>query len=80
MLKTIRKIFLLPLLLACCLKAHAGTPDTIRIVFIGDVMSHGPQVTAALRSAPPADGTKRVLELIEEVQGKSSAGSQKGVR
>ena len=50
MLKTIRKIFLLPLLLACCLKAHAGTPDTIRIVFIGDVMSHGPQVTAALRS------------------------------
>lgn len=25
-------------------------------------------LTAALRSAPPADGTKRVLELIEEVQ------------
>ena len=38
------------------------------------------RLTAALRSAPPADGTKRVLELIEEVQGKSSAGSQKGVR
>ena len=50
MLKTIRKTCLLPLLLACCLRAHAGTPDTIRIVFIGDVMSHGPQVTAALRS------------------------------
>lgn len=74
MLKTIRKIFLLPLLLACCLKAHAGTPDTIRIVFIGDVMSHGPQVTAALRSGgnrnDPADFDyssyfKHILPRIE---------------
>lgn len=29
------------------------------------------QLTAALRDAPPADGTKRVLEMIEEVQRKA---------
>ena len=50
MLKTSRKTILLTLLLACCLRAYAAPPDTIRIVFIGDVMSHGPQVSAALRS------------------------------
>jgi len=50
MLKSSRKILLFLLLLSCCLKAHAIHPDTIRIVFIGDVMTHGPQVTAALRS------------------------------
>ncbi|MGN0971272.1 MAG: glycosyltransferase, partial [Aristaeellaceae bacterium] len=26
------------------------------------------QLTAALHAAPPADGTRRVLEMIEEVQ------------
>ena len=26
------------------------------------------QLTAALHAAPPADGTERVLEMIEEVQ------------
>ena len=50
MIKTLRKTILIALLAACCMNAHAGRPDTIRIVFIGDVMSHGPQVTAALRS------------------------------
>jgi len=59
MLKTSRKTILLTLLLACCLRAYAAPPDTIRIVFIGDVMSHGPQVSAALRSGgnrnDPAD-------------------------
>lgn len=50
MIKTFRKTILTVLLLTCCLKAHAARPDTVRIVFIGDVMSHGPQVTAALRS------------------------------
>ncbi|MBR1539379.1 MAG: CapA family protein [Bacteroidales bacterium] len=50
MIKTFRKTILPVLLLSCCLKAQAARPDTIRIVFIGDVMSHGPQVTAALRS------------------------------
>ena len=49
MLKSLRKTILLSLLLASCLRAYAGPPDTIRIIFIGDVMSHGPQVTAALR-------------------------------
>ena len=28
------------------------------------------ELTEALRKAPPADGTKRVLELIEEIQKK----------
>ena len=27
------------------------------------------QLTEALKNAPPADGTKRVLEMIEEIQG-----------
>ncbi len=39
--------------------ALAGSPDTARIVFIGDVMSHGPQAAAALRAGgdrnDPAD-------------------------
>ena len=34
----------------------ARDADTVRIVFIGDVMSHGPQVTAALK--PGGDRTK----------------------
>lgn len=42
----------LPVLLTLLLIAggiHARQADTVRIVFIGDVMSHGPQVTAALK-------------------------------
>ena len=54
-----RKLPLLLLCLAQALTILAAQPDTIRIVFIGDVMSHGPQVTAALRPggnpAHPAD-------------------------
>ena len=41
------------LLLACCLVMSrtdaTAQADTVRLVFIGDVMSHGPQVTAALK-------------------------------
>ena len=47
------------MLLALGLPAAARQPDTVRVVFVGDVMSHGPQVTAALRHggnpANPAD-------------------------
>ncbi|MBQ4221186.1 MAG: CapA family protein, partial [Bacteroidales bacterium] len=50
---------LLLMLLALGLPAAARQPDTVRVVFVGDVMSHGPQVTAALRHggnpANPAD-------------------------
>lgn len=59
MLKTLRKPLLLLLVLATALPALAGRRDTLRLVFIGDVMSHGPQITAALRHggnpADPAD-------------------------
>ena len=48
--KSFRKTLLLLAALSACLTARAGRPDTLRIVFIGDVMSHGPQVSAALRS------------------------------
>ena len=49
MIQTRGKLLLLLLGLAFCQAASAGRPDTVRIVFIGDVMSHGPQITAALR-------------------------------
>ena len=59
MIRTRGKWLLLLLGLALSQAASAGRPDTVRIVFIGDVMSHGPQVTAALRRggnpANPAD-------------------------
>ena len=59
MIQTRRNLLILLLGLAVCQAAFAGKPDTVRIVFIGDVMSHGPQVTAALRHggnpANPAD-------------------------
>jgi len=38
------------LILTGCLPVAAQGPDTLRLVFIGDVMSHGPQNTAALRA------------------------------
>ena len=53
--KTPCKTMLLLLCLMQALSAWAARPDTIRIVFIGDVMSHGPQVTAALRSGGDRD-------------------------
>ena len=59
MIRSLRKTLLLILCLATCLTAEAMQPDTLRIVFIGDVMSHGPQVTAAFQKggdpANPAD-------------------------
>ena len=59
MVQTKGKLLTLLLGLALCQAAFAGRPDTVRIVFIGDVMSHGPQVSAALRHggnpANPAD-------------------------
>jgi poly-gamma-glutamate synthesis protein (capsule biosynthesis protein) len=53
--KSFCKSLLLLLCLAYGLSAAAARPDTLRIVFIGDVMSHGPQVTAALRSGGDRD-------------------------
>jgi poly-gamma-glutamate synthesis protein (capsule biosynthesis protein) len=47
--KKLRIVGCLLLCLAGCLPAMGAGPDTVRIVFIGDVMTHGPQVTAALR-------------------------------
>ena len=59
MSKNRKKTLLLLMLLALGLPAAARQPDTVRVVFVGDVMSHGPQVTAALRHggnpANPAD-------------------------
>ena len=55
MLKSFSKTIFLLLCLAVALPAAATPPDTIRIVFIGDVMSHSPQVTAALRSGGNRD-------------------------
>ena len=37
---------------------------------VEDTWADREALTAALRAAPPADGTRRVLELIEEVQKK----------
>ena len=54
--KNRKKATILLLLLATWLPAAARQPDTLRVVFIGDVMSHGPQITAALRhGGNPAD-------------------------
>ena len=59
MIRALRKTICLLVGLAFCLPMSAVKPDTIRIVFIGDVMSHGPQTAAALRPggnrANPAD-------------------------
>ena len=49
MRKTRRKTLALLLGLALCQTAAASLPDTVRIVLVGDVMSHGPQAQAALR-------------------------------
>lgn len=48
-MKIRRKLSLLLLALTVCTTVHGSGPDTVRIVFIGDVMSHGPQVSAARR-------------------------------
>lgn len=44
------------MLFAACTLCHAGARDTLRITFIGDVMSHGPQLRKA--RLPGADSTK----------------------
>jgi len=49
MIRSVRRTLLLVVGLVQCLAAVAQRPDTLRIVFIGDVMSHGPQAMAALR-------------------------------
>ena len=43
------------------------TPETM-VQEIRKTWAERDELTEALKSAPPADGTKRVLELIEEVQ------------
>ena len=48
------------------------TPETLADA-VEDTWADRDALTAALRNAPPADGTERVLELIEEVQ-KGAAG------
>ncbi len=45
------------------------TPKTM-VQEIRETWAKRDELTEALRNAPPADGTKRVLELIEEVQNK----------
>lgn len=44
-----RKLLAFLTALTVCQTVAAAQADTVRIVFIGDVMSHGPQATAALR-------------------------------
>ena len=43
------------------------TPDSL-VKAVGETWADREILTAALKGAPPADGTQRVLELIEEVQ------------
>ena len=45
------------------------TPETM-VKEIRETWAERDALTEALRKAPPADGTQRVLELIEEVQKK----------
>ena len=45
------------------------TPDTLAQA-LEDTWRDREQLAAAVKAAPPADGTRRVLELIEEVQKK----------
>ena len=45
------------------------TPETM-VQEIRETWAERDALTDALRNAPPADGTRRVLELIEEVQKK----------
>jgi UDP-N-acetylglucosamine--N-acetylmuramyl-(pentapeptide) pyrophosphoryl-undecaprenol N-acetylglucosamine transferase len=42
--------------------------DTL-VKAILDTWADREKLEAALKNAPPADGTERVLELIEEIQG-----------
>ncbi|MGN0793415.1 MAG: undecaprenyldiphospho-muramoylpentapeptide beta-N-acetylglucosaminyltransferase [Aristaeellaceae bacterium] len=44
------------------------TPETLTKALM-DTWADRAALTAAVKAAPPADGTKRVLEMIEEVQG-----------
>ena len=51
-----KKLFVLLQTFLLATGISAAQSDTIRIVFIGDVMSHGPQVNAARAAAADADG------------------------
>ena len=54
-------IFLLLLL-----KYHLQGDSLVQAVL--DTWADRDALTEALKNAPPADGTKRVLEMIEEIQ------------
>ena len=43
------------------------TPETLADA-VRQTWADREKLTAALASAPPADGTERVLEMIEEIQ------------
>ena len=43
------------------------TPETLTMAVMS-TWSDRERLEAALRDAPPADGTKRILEMIEEIQ------------
>ena len=45
------------------------TPDSM-VKAIGETWADREKLTAALKDAPPADGTNRVLEMIEEIRKK----------
>lgn len=55
---------------AACLAARAQSADTVRLAFIGDVMSHHPQVTAALRAGadPAADSSYDYSDCFKYVR------------
>ena len=56
--------------IAACLAARAQSADTVRLAFIGDVMSHHPQVTAALRAGadPAADSSYDYSDCFKYVR------------
>ena len=45
------------------------TPDSL-VKAVGETWANREELTAALKEAPPADGTNRVLEMIEEISKK----------
>ncbi len=55
--------------LCMVLQQENMTPETL-VKALEDTWARREELSAALKNAPPADGTKRVLEMIEEVQKK----------
>ncbi len=53
--------------LCMVLQQENMTPETL-VEALRETWNKREQLSAALKNAPPADGTKRILELIEEVQ------------